>query len=86
MCAGVECIAYQIADVVNAMSQDDKNRDSGAASGRWSDQKSVSDAVPERYPESKGACAGCRRARPGLELLMQPEEDWGCMEMKCLRV
>ena len=21
-----------------------------------------------------------------MELLMQPEEDWGCMEMKCLRV
>lgn len=68
VCAGVECIAYQIADVVNAMSQD-ANRDSGAASGRWSDQKSVSDAVPERYPESKGACAGCRRAL----------RDWSCL-------
>lgn len=33
------------------------------------DQKSVSDAVPERYPESKGACAGCRRAL----------RDWSCL-------
>ncbi|MFR1010294.1 MAG: hypothetical protein ACLSGA_12375 [Ruminococcus sp.] len=42
----VECIAYQIADVVNAMSQDAKT-EIQVACGRRTDQKSVSDAVSE---------------------------------------
>ena len=38
-----------------------EHRNPGTACGRRTNQKSVSDAVSERYPEPKGACAGCGR-------------------------
>ena len=83
--AGVECIAYQIADVVNAMSQDANTEiqelrvDGGPTRNQYlmqfqSDILNRKVLVPDAEELS------------GIGAAMQPEEDWGCMEMKYLRV
>ena len=77
MRAGVECIAYQIADVVNAMSQDAKTEiqelrvDGGPTRNQYLMQFQ-SDIL-----ESKGAWCRMQKSSPGSEQLMLPDRGPG---------
>lgn len=75
MCAGVS-IAYQIADVVNAMSQDTINRDSGATVDGGPTLKSVSDGSRSDILNRKVLVPDAENS-PGLSCLCSREEDQG---------